>query len=63
MSGPMTPRRRPSPPGVDPELVEAFAVDVATLADSAEGKGDQLRGLVASIGQQASTARATPGEP
>jgi hypothetical protein len=48
----------PSPgPGVDPELVEAFASDVATLADSFEGTADALRGLVASMRRQADEAR------
>jgi hypothetical protein len=48
----------PSPPlGVDPELVEAFAADIATLSDSAEGMADQLRGLVASMRRQAAEAR------
>jgi hypothetical protein len=48
----------PSPgPGVDPELVEAYASDVATLADSFEGTVDALRRLVASMRRQAAEGR------
>jgi hypothetical protein len=49
----------PSPgPGVDPELVEAFAHDVEALAENAEGNATALRGLVASMRRQAAEARA-----
>jgi hypothetical protein len=51
------------PPGVDADLVEAFAADIATLADSAEGMADQLRGLAASMRRQAAVARAGRGTP
>ena len=48
----------PAPrPGVDPELVEAYAHDVAALADSVESTADTLRGLVASMRRQAAEAR------
>jgi hypothetical protein len=47
----------PALPGVDVELVEAFASDVSTLVDSAEGLADTLRGLVASMRRQAAEAR------
>jgi hypothetical protein len=45
-----------------PDLVDAFASDVATLADSFEGTADALRGLVASMRRQAAEAR-TNGRP
>ncbi len=59
MTGPDNRDTLPAPPpGVDADLVEAFAADIATLADSAEGMADQLRGLVASMRKQAAEARA-----
>jgi hypothetical protein len=47
------------PPGIDPELVEAFATDVEAIADGAEGLADMMRGLVASMRKQAWEARGT----
>jgi hypothetical protein len=48
----------PSPgPGVDPDLVEAFASDVQILADSLDGAADSLRGLVASMRREAARVR------
>jgi hypothetical protein len=46
----------PAPP-MDPDMVEAYAADIATLADNVEGAAHALRGLVASMRKQADEAR------
>jgi|CZKU01.1.fsa_nt_gi hypothetical protein len=58
MSEPQDTIPSPPGPGVDPELVEAFAHDVEAIAESAEGNATALRGLVASMRRQAAEARA-----
>ena len=59
MSDPRDTIPSPPGPGVDPELVEAFAHDVEALPANAEGNATALRGLVASMRRQAAEARTT----